>query len=287
MLLPPSSQDPNQAAANTNLNHRLQQLGLPALRLAPNQNNRNPADPNNPLVPEMRAIPIRALMIPLMMLTFRTLLLVYFFSPSKRPLFGLVLCAWILYEAWNAFRMVLGNGNRPGPERDGAGAGDNADPVGDDGLEAPQAPFAPGAPRPAAGVPVATRSATSRSWTNALLDKLAAYEVILEEITIAEPLGYEPAPGIFQRVKTFCVLLLTTLHPAVWDRRRALLRRREGRLRHEANLRTSEVDEQDQSPAALARTQMRTLMTTRHERRPAWVKAYVERVLITEWADDL
>ena len=99
----------------TNLNNHLQQVGLPPLRVIPNANaNQNPNDPNNPLAAaEIRAIPLRALMVPLMMLTFRTLLLLYFFSPSKRPLFGIVLSAWILYEAWGAIRAVIGNNDQP------------------------------------------------------------------------------------------------------------------------------------------------------------------------------
>ncbi|THH33647.1 hypothetical protein EUX98_g522 [Antrodiella citrinella] len=284
MFPPPSAQAPYQVTPNTNLNHHLQQLGLPALRLAPNQPgnpNRNPADPNNAL-PEIRAIPLRALVVPLMMLAFRTLLLMYFFSPSKRPLFGLVLSAWILYEAWNAFRVVLGNGERPGPDRDVAG--DNANDAGA-GQGAAQA--GAGAQAPAPGAHIVQRT-SSRSLVNSLLDKFANFQLVTEELTlVGDPLNAVPTPTIIHRVKTFCVLLLTTLHPAVWDRRRAYMRRREGRMRSEANHRTADANEEDQSELAVARRHVRTMLIERHAVRPAWVKEYVERVLTTEWADDL
>jgi len=286
MFPPSSAQASYHVSPNTNLNHHLQQLGLPALRLAPNQPgnpNRNPADPNNPLVPEIRAIPIRALMVPLMMLTFRTLLLMYFFSPSKRPLFGLVLSAWILYEAWNAFRVVMGNGDRQGQGADRDGLGDNHNAAG--GVGAAQA--APvGAQAPAPGAPATNRH--SRSFVNNLLESFAMFKLVKEELTlVGDPLTSVTTPTVLYRVKIFCILLVTTLHPAVWDRRRAYMRRREGRLRGEANIRTTEVNAEDQSETAVARAQMRESLVTRHERRPAWVKAYVERVLTTEWVDDL
>ncbi|KAH8106078.1 hypothetical protein BXZ70DRAFT_904133 [Cristinia sonorae] len=286
MFPSPSPPAPYQVTPNTNLNHHLQQLGLPALRLAPNQNpNRNPADPNNPLVPEMRAIPIRALMVPLIMLTFRTVLLMYFFSPSKRPMFGIFLCGWILYEAWNAFRLVLRNGERPGRDRDGVGAGDNADAAGDPaGRIGAQPPLQAGVPIP--GLAGNNRN-SSRSYLNALIDKFANFQLISEELTlIGDPANTIP-PSTFHRIKTFCVLLLSTLHPAVWDRRRTYLRRREGRLRGEAHIRTGETNEEDQSEAAQARARLRSHLGTRHERRPTWVREYIERAVTTEWVDDL
>ncbi|TCD66950.1 hypothetical protein EIP91_000728 [Steccherinum ochraceum] len=288
-----SAQSPYQGTPNPNLNVHLQQLGLPALRLAPNQNApRNPADPNNPLVPEIRAIPIRALMVPLMMLTFRTILLMYFFSPSKRPLFGVVLSAWILYEAWNAFRVVLGHGDRPRRRRDrdgaAAGAGDNADAVGGAGQAARA-----GAPAAGAGAGASGSGRSSRSWTHTLLDKLANFQLVTEELAlVGDPTNAVPVPTILHRVKTFCVLLATTLHPAVWDRRRSYIKRREGRVRNEASIRAedSQTESNDQEPptaAAEARAQLRGHLLTRHERRPAWVKEYIDRVLTSEWADDL
>ena len=94
------------------LNQHFQRLGMPPLRLAPNANpNANPNDPNNPaLAADIRAIPLRALLMPLIMLVVRTFILMYFFSPSKRPVFGILLSLWIIYETWGAL-LALQNPN--------------------------------------------------------------------------------------------------------------------------------------------------------------------------------
>ena len=80
-------------------------------------------------------------------------------------------------------------------------------------------------------------------------------------------------------------LFLVSLHPAVWDRRRTALRRREGRLRTEGNVRESAPPAEGEED--VARTQAREQAVTRYERRPEWVRRYVDRVQETEWADDL
>ncbi|KAI0080648.1 hypothetical protein K474DRAFT_1657456 [Panus rudis PR-1116 ss-1] len=303
-LLSVPSPDPNAATSSsaattpyqhtpaTNLNNHLQQLGLATLRLAPNQNvNQHPPnDPNNPLggAPEIRAIPLRALMVPLMMLTFRTVLLMYFFSPSKRPLFGLILSAWVLYEAWGAFHAVIGNDQ----QRDNAGArreGGNANPA------------APGREQGHVPQPGGTRHnhAGARPVTTLLLDRLASMNLSAEDAILdTDHPEFVSAPSAAHRVKTFLALLLTTLHPAVWDRRRTLLRRREGRVRTEANVRQSppptssspegENSDNGSTPSAedAERTRSRLAMIAKHERRPRWLRRYIERVQYTEWVDD-
>ena len=97
-----------------------------------------------------------------------------------------------------------------------------------------------------------------------------------------------PPPSLSHKVKTFVVLILLTLYPAVWDHRRAALRRREGRLRTEQNAREaarSAGPEGEQGREAEAE-RVRALERLQN-RRPAWVKEYVERVLTTDWADEL
>lgn len=299
-------------AANTNnLNQRLQQLGLPGLHLAANQNP-NPNDPNNafgpaaPAAPEIRAIPIRALLVPLSMLVIRTMLLLYFFSPSKRPLFGLMLSAWILYEAWGAIRAILGherenNRGRPaagGQPPAGAGAGPGVDAgAGGAGQHANQDRQAAGARVPAHN---GERNA-SRNHVNAVLDNLACLNITEEDALLDSDRPNAP-PGTMHRVKTFVSLLFMTLYPAVWDRRRAMLRRREGRIRTEANAReepsaltnpedTSASGEEDVIAretrlANEARERARVQLVAKHERRSAWVKSYVERTAAAEWVDD-
>lgn len=264
----------------TNLNNHLQQVGLPPLRIIPNANaNQNPNDPNNPLAAaEIRAIPLRALMVPLVMLTFRTLILLYFFSPSKRPLFGIVLSAWILYEAWGAIRAVIGNGDQPGAQAreggNGAGAGQGVGPR--------------GVPGPAGGPqPGVNNQGARRSQLDAILDRLSNLNLTSEDAILNTESRDITPPSIGHRAKTFLSLLITTLHPAVWDRRRVILRRREGRIRTEANLRESPPREEgDETLESAHRDQSRLNMIARHERRPRWVREYVQRVQDTEWIDD-
>ena len=285
--LPPYPPHPYTAA--TNVNQHLQQLGLPALRLAHNQGpNANPGEANplgaaGPAGQEIRAIPLRALMVPLMMLAFRTLLLLYFFSPSKRPLFGLVLSVWILYEAWNALHLVLRDG---GNDRAANAAAGNAPAPAPAGQQGP-APAPAGVAGP--NMPVIR---PRRSSVNAFLDWVATINLHAEDLLL-ESGG--PAPGIVQKTRMFVTLFLMSLYPAAWDRRRLELRRREGRLRTEARLREApppeEADANTEGQAQptqedVMRARAREQCIARHERRPAWVRGYVERALETEWVDD-
>ena len=301
MYAPPfSPYPPHSYAPPTNVNQRLQQLGLPPLRVAHNQGpNGNPVD-GNPLgpqaaaAPEIRAIPLRALIVPLMMLAFRTLLLLYFFSPSKRPLFGIILSFWILYEAWNALHLVLHDGN----DRGANGAADAGAPAGGPGQRGPAGPA--GAAGPGPNVP-GLRPPAGRANVSAVLDRLAAVNLSAEDALLEADAPAPSAPGVVQKARMFATLFLMTLYPAAWDRRRNALRRREGRIRTEANMRDAAMDErraqegqeggegqqqQQQSEEDAARARARLHMVERHERRPGWLKGYVERVQYTEWVDD-
>ncbi|RPD66720.1 hypothetical protein L226DRAFT_565512 [Lentinus tigrinus ALCF2SS1-7] len=287
LYVPPVPYPPHTHATATNLNERLQQLGLPALRVAHNPAaNVNPNDPNaaNPLgVPgaggaEIRAIPVRALMVPLMMLAFRTLLLLYFFSPSQRPLFGLLLSVWILYEAWNAMRMVLNEGERGA---DGAvnPAAPNAPP------EAQRAAPAAAVPNANGVVPVPT---AGRTGLNVILDRMATINLAAEDAMLSSDVPASP-PTLGQKTKMFITLLFMSLHPAAWDRRRTALRRREGNIRTEANAREAAEQENadgQQGEEDEARARARMQMVQRHERRPGWIREYIQRVQYTEWVDD-
>ncbi|PSR71828.1 hypothetical protein PHLCEN_2v12329 [Hermanssonia centrifuga] len=270
---------PYPLTPTANLNQHLQQLGLPALRLAPHQNpNQNPNDPNNPMVAEIRAIPLRALLMPLIMLSFRTFILMYFFSPSKRPLFGLILSAWILYETWGALRAVLGNDRPVVPPGGGqARVGDGAP-----GLNNQRGQ--PGQPQVAIPAEAGSNQTATRGNTDVVLRRLANMNLRREDAMLERDVP-APEPSLFHKANAFVALMLTTLHPAVWDRRRTALRRREGRLRTEANMRETPSTEEGNSEDA-ARTEARAQVVARHERRPTWVKHYVNRVQTTDWADD-
>lgn len=261
----------------TNLNQHLQQIGIPPLRLAPTPNQPNANDPNNAVVAEIRAIPLRALLMPLMMLTFRTFLLVYFFSPSKRPLFGILLSVWILYETWGALRGVLGNDRQPA----GQGGGQARADAGANGDQAANLQRAQGQ----GGVGAVNSQSTNRTHSDVLLDHLANMDLSSEDTVIDSALPASP-PSVARKVKSFVVLMVTTLHPAVWDRRRATLRKREGRLRTEANVRESEPPAEG-STEDPERANARAQVIARHQRRPQWIRDYIDRVQNTEWADDM
>ncbi|CCM04861.1 uncharacterized protein FIBRA_07054 [Fibroporia radiculosa] len=271
--------------AQTDLNEHLQQLGLPPIRLAAGQNfnpNLHVNDPNHlpgavaaPAV-EIRAIPLRALMVPLIMLVFRTLLLLYFFSPMKRPFFALLLSAWILYEAWGTLRVVIGDGRVRNPR-----AVDLNGRVDNNGRQGP-------ADRRDAGASYVA----NRGQMQALLNGLSNLNLHVEDAVLDGGLPVRP-PSLGHKVKTFVSLMLLTLHPAVWDYRRAALRRREGRLRTEANIREAAMQNTDGQNAAGSpgertedETRVKALIEA-HERRPTWVKEYVHRVQTTDWADDV
>ncbi|KAI0332426.1 hypothetical protein GY45DRAFT_1320933 [Cubamyces sp. BRFM 1775] len=280
-----------------NLNQRLQEHGFPALRLAGqnvrhNVNDLNNANPFPPVAAaggaEIRAIPVRALMVPLLMLAFRTVLLLYFFSPSKRPLFGLLLSLWAVYEAWNTMRIVLHNGNdraanRAAPNEPPAAAGEAQAGQGQD-QAAPAAPERP------------SNRGANRSPLGAGFDRLAMINFSTED-ALLETDAAAPAPGIWQKTKMFVVLFLLTLYPAAWDRRRTALRQREGRIRTEANAREAAMTERAERESAgaqapprseedEARARSREQLVLRHDRRPAWLKEYVQRVQYAEWVDD-
>ncbi|KAI0677016.1 hypothetical protein C8Q78DRAFT_60528 [Trametes maxima] len=276
-----------------NLNQRLQELGFPPLRLMPGQNiprNGNDANNANPLAPagaEIRAIPVRALMVPLLMLAFRTLLLLYFFSPSKRPLFGILLSVWIIYEAWNAMRLVLNDGHERAAGPAANAAAPNAPP---DPRQAAAQPAQPGL------VPTRPNRGANRSPAMAILDRLAMINLPAEDALLEMDIN-APPPSVVQKTKMFITLFFLTLYPAAWDRRRAALRRREGRIRTEANARETALTERAERESAgaeapartdeeEARARAREQVVIRHERRPAWLKEYVQRVQYSEWVDD-
>lgn len=217
------------------------------------------------------------------MLAFRTVLLMYFFSPSKRPVFGVLLSAWILYEAWGAFRAVLGNGavGQAGGVAGVVGNNQNGNinPAGQNGR------IPPGGPN--------TNSNQRRSQVGALLDSVAEMNLGAEDAILAvNDRRQDSAPSLGHRVKTFVGLLVTTLHPAVWDRRRNVLRRREARVRTEANARDAATPPQNAegNDGPTTETEPRAHPSAHlvelHEGRPQWVKDYVERVQMSEWADD-
>lgn len=285
------------------VNQLLQQLGLPPIRV------QNQAREQRGII---REIPLRPLIAPFVMLIVRTLLLVYFVSPARKPVFGIVVGAWILYEAWGPIRAAIF-----GPaERHAAAAAAAAGGGAAGGAQRPQeneVAARPGAleqngaaaqPRGAQVGAVAgprvpgDRGAAARhvNQADAVFENLANINISTEADALASTERARPAqePGLVHKLITFVMLFVLTLHPAIWNRRRVVLRQREGRLRTEANAREREPDvntEEAEVPDS-ERTErervarVRAELLAQHERRPRWVRAYVDRVRQGEWVEE-
>lgn len=260
------------------INDLLQQMGLPPVPNAPNidavGNQEQIRAPN--LLQDM---PIRPLLAPLFMLVLRTSLLLYFVAPTRKPIFGLLILAWMLYEIWQPIRNNLlrhMQQNEQRAQRNGA-----------------QGPAAPGQPGVVPDVPgLNDLPATQRRvQSRALMEMLGNMNVETEQRVLTEATQENPMePGLGHKIVTFFGLLLTTLHPAIWNQRRTALRSREGTLRTEVNIRNAQArtdleDEEARRNEERAEESRRSLREM-HARRPQWVRRYIERVVEAEWVDD-
>lgn len=240
----------------------------------------------------LRDFPMRALLTPLFMLVMRATLIMYFFSPGQTPFFGIIMGMWILYEAWSAVRAAIAATRDPAePRRDEDGQG---------GIN-----IGVGIPRPN-GVDGVRPSDPTRQQVNVIFDAVANIN-IREENEILESSEDLPPPTSFHKVKTFASLMVATLVPELWDRRRAELTRREGALRTEMNVITAarappsssgtaaqaptegegqtEVSEQEREEARKAR-ERKLAVIQKHARRADWVREYVERAGRMEYYED-
>ena len=256
---------------------------------------------------EIPALPLRDLVIPLFLLVLRTVFLLYFFSPIEKPVFGILIGAWMFYEAWNAIRAAIveaahgdganaaapREGGAEGPAHNGNANADDANNGNGNGNGNARAPAAPQGPR--AGTPSGARQ---RSQGDAVIESVASLNLRAENDALEGRPSQRAAPTAGHRLKTFVQLLVLTVHPAVWDRRRVAMRQREGRVRAEANAREPPREEQvvienADSEEGVSRAaererveRARSEMVAVHERRPGWVKEYIERVRRAEWVDD-
>lgn len=99
-------------------------------------------------------------------------------------------------------------------------------------------------------------------------------------------------PSLGRKVVIFVTLLVATLHPAIWNRRRAVLRQREGRVRTEMNALEAgggavDGEESEEVKAQKeAREARRREISAVHAMRPKWVRDYMDRVMAEDWVDD-
>ncbi|KAF9483955.1 hypothetical protein BDN70DRAFT_873083 [Pholiota conissans] len=263
------------------VNQLLQQLGMPPLRAA--GNNAIPANQHGQLLAELREIPIRPLIAPLMMLLFRTLLLLYFFAPARKPIFGVLILGWMLYEIWQPIRNGLRNGWGRRQEN-GQRQENNGRPA--PAVGQPNVPQGPGPRLPGHPGPVAAEAQAAQ-----LFDTLANLNLDDEQRSLNSNLnGPPPEPTLGHKIITFLCLFVTTLHPAIWNRRRVVLRRREGVVRTEANVRNAPPPAPDsdsnESPVETEAARRRELLVAQYGRYPRWIQRYMDRVVAEEWVDD-
>jgi len=246
-----------------------------------------------------RHFPLRALLTPLFMLAMRATLIMYFFSPGQSPFFGVVMGMWVLYEAWGAIRAAVAATRDPAePRRDE-----------DDQVQG-------GADRRAGFVgpidPDILVATLPRNYLRNFIPNMLATINIGNENQVLFSRGnlQPPPPTFFHTAKTFVSLMFVTLVPALWDRRREELRRREGELRTEMNVITAAqaapslsgsaapasnppTEGEDESEIAIQeREELRKAkekklaIIQKHARRPDWVREYVERAGRMEHYDD-
>ncbi|KAH7887882.1 hypothetical protein F5I97DRAFT_910061 [Phlebopus sp. FC_14] len=304
----PTPTIPQSLAVPAQVNDLLQQLGLPLLRPVPNANVDVTTQPGIPFVPPaapehaeanlLREIPVRALLAPFLMIVFRTVLLLYFFSPTRKPFLGLCIVAWIMYEMWTHIRIVvLRPLNRAaGDIAERANAGQA--PVG----AAPRAAQANGQagqtlPGPTPGNREQTHDDQQAqgppppSQSHGIVDSFALTNIHDENKMIWPTLPARPpySPSFVHRATTFLILIIVTLHPEVFSRRRTALRQREGRLRTEMNALGREPQtREDGVPGGEERRsrELRQQLQTQHGRRALSIREYVDRVREADWIDE-
>ncbi|KAL4075988.1 hypothetical protein J3A83DRAFT_2096177 [Scleroderma citrinum] len=287
------------------VNDLLRHLGLPPLRVIPNINvDPTPqpgAAPADPAAAEqaganlMREVPIRALLAPMLMVVLRTVLLLYFFAPTRKPILGLFIVAWIIYEMWTHVRIVMlqplnrENGDVAAADADRAtpAPGPPAPPNAQDSGQIPPEPRTQNADdtqQPVQGPPTLAQS-------HGLIDSLALMNVHNENKLLwpTQPMRVVDPLTFAQKAIIFLSLIIATLHPEVYNRRKTALRQREGRLRTEMNAieHVAEATEGGEpSEDEVRRQRCREQLQIQHARRAGWVREYVIRVRSGDWIDE-
>lgn len=267
------------------VNQLLQQMGLPPLRIGNDNVVQAVANQDNP-PPDIREIPLRPFLAPLIMLFLRSLLLLYFVAPARKPIIGFLIFAWMLYEIWQPIRNGLRNGwavvvqDQQQGDNQPQNINDVAQPNANRGWQ-------PGVNLPARPNIMA---GTLDQQIDGFVDGLANMNIVDEERLLNTPPGIPtPEPGAGRKIVTFVGLLVSTLHPAIWNRRRVALRRREGIIKTEGNARNAPLSTEggDSNNETERRTvQVVDELRARFESRPRWLQQYIQRVMDEDWVDD-
>jgi hypothetical protein len=276
------------------VNDLLQQLGLGHLQVAgadalPVEVRQIPPRQNaNPILPPFREMPLRPLLAPLILLFLRTILLLYFVAPTRKPFFAFLVLVWMVYEIWRPIQNGLMRVHRAAGDPQGGQNVPGQQPQAQQERRQRQREL-----EQQLGEDDAAQIARMQLGPGAGLDQfservleVAASQNITDEDGILNAVDgpNTTEPGFTHKATTLISLMFTTLHPAVWNRRRAALRPREGRIRTEAGVRNSLPTEGDEGSES--RQQIRQELLAQHARRPQWVRNYIERVVAAEWVDD-
>ena len=256
-------------------------MGLQPLRVANNQAVEPIPNQNNPAPLGIRDNPVRPLLAPLIMLLLRSMLLLYFVAPARKPVIGILIFLWMLYEIWQPIRNGLQNGW--GQVRDRQQQVNNAEGVAIAGqAQNNDAPV----PNPLAANRPNVMGGTFDQQLTTFFDSVANMNIADEERVLNTVTDTPtPEPGLGHKFVTFVGLLVSTLHPAIWNRRRVSLRRREGSIRTETNARNVPLAQSEGDEEARV-AQRRDELRERFERRTPWVRRFMERVADEDWVDD-
>lgn len=200
----------------------------------------------------------------------------------------------------NVRNVVLGPLNRERERLAGAAAAAEAarQAPGQGQPGGPPATPAPPAPPAQSDIPTPAQNQEAQgppppSNSTSLLDLLARIGIDTENKSLwptASSRTPISPPSLTHKTMTFVSLLVLTLHPEVWNRRRAALKTREGRLRTEANVMEREVERlegQELSEEDKKREETTAVLRMQDGRRAPWLKTYIQRVRGGEWVDDL
>lgn len=257
--------------------------------------------------PQLPNFPFRAFAFPFLMLSIRTLFLLYIFSPARKPIFALMLTIWLVWELWTAAQGVLAE-ERAAARPQNAAAADalrnrnegvaNGDAVPNGGQAAPAGNGPPPQPGNATGN---NRRINNRWDLQQLVIRVAIYKLGAEQLALNAEIGSPNArpPTTFDRLRRAFILFFLTIHPEVWNKRRRILlereasikrelaerrRRREAPVETETNTEPNEGGEGNTDATPQEPPQVQTNEFEARRREP-WLEEYIERVERAEWVD--
>ena len=272
MLAPSSEQSAGASATGA-------QSSANATNNAAQQNQRNPP----PAGPQLPNFPFRAFAIPFLMLSLRTVFLLYIFSPARKPIFALILTVWLMWELWTAAQGILAE-ERAAQQPGVANAQRNRNNDAANGAARPNArPLPNGNNQPGAG--------NQNRWAphHAVVDRLAAFHLREEGDAFDAPENgaITRTPSLYSRLKQAMILFVLTIHPEVWNLRRRSLREREARVKRELAERRRQHPEGGESESEQGQNQPRPQAEPELQgrRRAPWLEDYIQRVERAEWID--